>query len=112
MSAFTTHFNFEFRTGIRNKNLLLMNYLFPLGFYLMMGFIIPTINPFFRESRFRRIALIRSDHVLVVDVIPHRGRDLETPAFNESAFVEELVVTARSLSPRPGPIVEIAELNI
>jgi ABC-2 type transport system permease protein len=50
MSAFTTHFNFEFRTGIRNKNLLLMNYLFPLGFYLMMGFIIPTINPFFRES--------------------------------------------------------------
>ena len=50
MSAFTTHFNFEFKTGIRNKNLLLLNYLFPLGFYLMMGFIMPEINPFFRES--------------------------------------------------------------
>ena len=50
MSAFTTHFNFEFMTGIRNKNLLLMNYLFPLGFYLMMGFIMPQINPFFRET--------------------------------------------------------------
>ncbi len=50
MSAFTTHFNFEFRTGIRNKNLLLMNYLFPLGFYLMMGLIMPAINPFFRET--------------------------------------------------------------
>lgn len=50
MSAFTTHFNFEFKTGIRNKNLLLMNYLFPLGFYLMMGFIMPAINPFFRET--------------------------------------------------------------
>ena len=50
MSAFATHFNFEFRTGIRNKNLLLMNYLFPLGFYLMMGFIMPEINPFFRET--------------------------------------------------------------
>ncbi len=49
MSAFTTHFSFEFKTGIRNKNLLLMNYLFPLGFYLMMGFIMPEINPFFRE---------------------------------------------------------------
>jgi len=49
MSAFTQHFNFEFRTGLRNKNLLLMNYLFPLGFYLMMGFIMPEINPFFRE---------------------------------------------------------------
>ncbi len=50
MSAFTQHFNFEFRTGLRNKNLLLMNYLFPLGFYLMMGFIMPEINPFFRET--------------------------------------------------------------
>ncbi|MCA9987841.1 MAG: ABC transporter permease [Anaerolineales bacterium] len=50
MSAFTTHFTFEFKTGIRNKTLLLMNYLFPLGFYLMMGFIMPEINPFFREA--------------------------------------------------------------
>ncbi len=49
MSAFITHLSFEFKTGIRNKNLLLMNYLFPLGFYLMMGFIMPEINPFFRE---------------------------------------------------------------
>lgn len=50
MSAFTTHFAFEFKTGIRNKNLLLMNYLFPLGFYLMMGFIMPAINPLFRDT--------------------------------------------------------------
>jgi ABC-2 type transport system permease protein len=50
MNAFAHHFNFEFRTGIRNKALLLMNYLFPLGFYLMMGFIMPAINPLFRED--------------------------------------------------------------
>lgn len=50
MSAFATHFNFEFKAGIRNKNLLLMNYLFPLGFYLMMGFIMPGINPFFKDT--------------------------------------------------------------
>ena len=50
MTAFLTHFSFEFRTGIRNKTLLLMNYLFPLGFYLMMGFIMPGINPPFRED--------------------------------------------------------------
>jgi ABC-2 type transport system permease protein len=49
MNAFLHHFTFEFRTGIRNKQLLLMNYLFPLGFYLMMGFIMPGINPPFRE---------------------------------------------------------------
>lgn len=50
MNAFIHHFSFEFRTGIRNKQLLLMNYLFPLGFYLMMGFIMPSINPPFRET--------------------------------------------------------------
>ena len=48
MTVFINHFSFEFRTGIRNKQLLLMNYLFPLGFYLMMGFIMPAINPLFR----------------------------------------------------------------
>jgi len=50
MNAFITHFTFEFRTGIRNKQLLLLNYLFPLGFYLIMGAIMPEINPLFREA--------------------------------------------------------------
>ncbi len=50
MNAFIHHFTFEFRTGIRNKQLLLMNYLFPLGFYLMMGLVMTEINPSFRES--------------------------------------------------------------
>ncbi len=50
MRAFFHHFNFEFRTGVRNKTLLLMNYLFPLGFYLMMGFIMAEINPPFRQD--------------------------------------------------------------
>lgn len=50
MNAFIHHFSYEFRTGIRNKQLLLLNYLFPLGFYLMMGFVMPAINPPFREN--------------------------------------------------------------
>jgi len=50
MTAFVNHFLFEFRTGIRNKQLLLMNYLFPLGFFLMMGFIMGEINPTFVET--------------------------------------------------------------
>jgi ABC-2 type transport system permease protein len=49
MNAFAIHFSFDFRTGIRNKTLLLMNYLFPLGFFLMMGAIMPGLNPFFLE---------------------------------------------------------------
>ena len=47
MNAFAVHLSFEFRTGIRNRTLLLMNYLFPLGFFLMMGFIMPDLNPSF-----------------------------------------------------------------
>ena len=50
MRAFANHFSFEFRTGIRNKQLLLMNYLFPLGFFLMMGFVMGGINPLFLET--------------------------------------------------------------
>jgi ABC-2 type transport system permease protein len=50
MSAFTHHVVFELRTGIRNKNLLLMNYLFPLGLYVMMSLIMPGVNPLFRDT--------------------------------------------------------------
>ena len=57
MKAFITHFSFEFRTGIRNKQLLLMNYLFPLGFYLMMGFIMVGINPTFLDSMIPAMAI-------------------------------------------------------
>ncbi len=49
MSAFANHFSFDFRTGIRNRSLLLLNYLFPLAFYLMMGFVMPGLNPFFLD---------------------------------------------------------------
>ena len=35
MNAFTNHFSFEFRTGIRDKTLLLTNYLFPIGLYII-----------------------------------------------------------------------------
>jgi len=50
MTAFLNHFAFEFRTGIRDKQLLLMNYLLPLGFYFMMGFVMVDINPTFLET--------------------------------------------------------------
>jgi ABC-2 type transport system permease protein len=50
MRAFANHFAFEFRTGIRNKTLLLLNYLLPLGFYTMLGLLMTEINPAFRET--------------------------------------------------------------
>ena len=50
MTAFINHFRFDFRTGIRDKNLLFLNYMFPLIFYFMMGFIMIEINPLFVET--------------------------------------------------------------
>jgi ABC-2 type transport system permease protein len=50
MTAFINHFSFEFRTGIRNKQLLMMNYLFPLGYFLMMGFVMAGVNPLFLDT--------------------------------------------------------------
>ena len=47
MAAFLNHFSFEFKTGLRNSTLMLMNYLFPLAFYAMMGLVMIPINPDF-----------------------------------------------------------------
>ena len=50
MTAFANHISFDFRTGIRNRSLLLLNYLFPLAFYLLMGFVMPGLNPLFLDG--------------------------------------------------------------
>jgi ABC-2 type transport system permease protein len=50
MKAFGQHFAFEFKTGLRNSNLLMINYLFPFGFYAAMGLVMTKINPLFTST--------------------------------------------------------------
>jgi len=50
MTAFVNHFAFEFKSGLRNTNQLFINYLFPFGFFLMISFIMPQINPVFLDT--------------------------------------------------------------
>ncbi len=50
MTAFWSHFAFEFKTGLRNATMLMMNYLFPLGFYALIGLVMTQINPLFKET--------------------------------------------------------------
>ncbi|MFN8419691.1 MAG: ABC transporter permease [Anaerolineae bacterium] len=50
MTAFLAHMSFEFRSGVRNKSLLLLNYLFPLGFYLLASALMTGMNPTFRDN--------------------------------------------------------------
>lgn len=49
MTAFFNHFIFDFKTGLRNPNAMLMNYLFPLIFYAMMGGVMTKINPGYKD---------------------------------------------------------------
>jgi ABC-2 type transport system permease protein len=49
MTAFFYHLAYDFRTGVRDRTQLLMNYLFPLFFFLMMGVIMVKINPGFKD---------------------------------------------------------------
>ena len=50
MRAFAHHFSFEFRSGLRDKNQMLMNYLMPLGVYALLGLLMTQINPVFMET--------------------------------------------------------------
>lgn len=50
MKAFVSHFSFEFFAGLRNRSLLLMNYLMPIGFYFFAGAIMIEINPFLLDQ--------------------------------------------------------------
>ena len=58
MSAFTNHFSFDFRTGMRDRTQLLMNYLFPLGLYGMLGFLMTELNPDFTETMIPAMIII------------------------------------------------------
>lgn len=58
MTAFLHHFMYDFRTGLRNKSLLLMNYLFPLGFYVLMGLLMTGLNPTFAPTMIPAMILV------------------------------------------------------
>ncbi len=49
MSGYLHHLAFDFKSGIRDATLMLMNYLFPIGFFVMIGLFMPTINPDFLD---------------------------------------------------------------
>lgn len=50
MNAFLSHFSFEFRTGIRNRALLFLTYLFPLLVYAIISSLMTAVNPIFLDT--------------------------------------------------------------
>lgn len=49
ISAWIHHLQFEFKSIFRDKSLLLMFYLFPLAFFFMIAFIMPSVFPDFEK---------------------------------------------------------------
>jgi ABC-2 type transport system permease protein len=49
MKAFLVHLGYDFRTGFRDKSKLLMYYLFPGVFFLIVGGLMSSINPGFKD---------------------------------------------------------------
>jgi len=50
MKAFAHHLGYEFKAGVRDAGLMLMNYLFPLGFFFLMAALMTKINPLFTTT--------------------------------------------------------------
>ena len=75
MTAFTHHFSFEFKTGLRNPTLMMMNYLFPLGFYALMGLVMVQINPGFKETLIPSMVIVA---VMVATVLGLPGPLVES----------------------------------
>ncbi len=49
MNAFLYHARCDLKAGVRDTSLMLMNYLFPLGFFFMAGLFMTQVNPFFSD---------------------------------------------------------------
>lgn len=47
MTGYVHHLIVDLKAGIRDATMMLMNYLFPIGFFVMIGLFMPTINPGF-----------------------------------------------------------------
>jgi ABC-2 type transport system permease protein len=50
MTALFHHLAYDFKTGIRDRSRLLMLYLFPLVFFALVGALMASINPGFKET--------------------------------------------------------------
>jgi ABC-2 type transport system permease protein len=50
MKAFLHHFAYDFKTGVRDRSKLLMFYLFPLVFFVLVGGLMASVNPGFKQT--------------------------------------------------------------
>lgn len=49
MNGYAAHLSYDLKAGVRDTSHMLMIYLFPIGFFLMIGMFMPRINPEFLD---------------------------------------------------------------
>ncbi len=72
MKAFVLHLFIELRTSFRRKQQMFLSYFFPIGFYLMMGAVMPQLNPMFLDRMIPAMmvfAAMTSTFLLIPDQI-------------------------------------------
>ena len=57
MTAFIHHLAYDFKTGIRDRSKLLMFYLFPIVFFVLVGGLMSSLNPGFTQTMIPGMAL-------------------------------------------------------
>lgn len=57
MKTFFKHLLIDYKISLRDRTLLLMSYLFPLTFFLFMGFVMTSVNPTYKEIMFPSMLL-------------------------------------------------------
>lgn len=57
MKAFMHHLGYEFKAGVRDAGLMMMNYLFPLGFFFLMAALMTRLNPLFTATMVPAMAI-------------------------------------------------------
>lgn len=98
MSALAHHLRFDFMSGLRNPTTLLMFYLFPLGFYVMMSIIMVEINPAFADTAVPALVVVT---LMAGTVLGMPGQFVETRQLGVYRMFKVNGVPAQSILASP-----------
>lgn len=72
MKTFLKHLVIDYKVGLRDRTLLLMSYLFPLTFFLFMGFVMTEMEPEYKDIMYPSMllfSLLTSTVIIVPNVV-------------------------------------------
>lgn len=98
MRAFAHHLRFDFVAALRNSTTLLMFYLFPLGFYVLMSIVMVEINPEFADTAVAALVVVT---LMAGTVLGMPGQFVETRQLGVYRMFKVNGIPARSILAAP-----------